>query len=194
MPTSRHGPPKLQVGPLWRCTGGCCYSGRHLQWLAISLSYNKTWADRVTVGYGDTFDGPRGCQSNRRPLYIIKSVIFTVRVAKFKIAPKVVFGHQNHSSKYYPSERGSMQSIGRLNLPRGFHSSSQMCKHSRQEGVQFVSKQIIDCLWTGMKNASKQGAFCKILTRAFWDMATLTCFFGTPEVWISKFCIFYLKN
>ena len=56
-------------------------------------------------------------------------------------------------------------------------ASTRVADHSRQEGVNFVSKQNVSCILTGMQNPLKWGVYHGILTRAFWDMATLTAVF-----------------
>ena len=45
--------------------------------------------------------------------------------------------------------------------------------HSRQDGVNFVSKQITGCILMGTQNPSKWGIYHENLTKAFWDMVTL---------------------
>ena len=65
--------------------------------------------------------------------------------------------------------------------------------HSRREGVNFVSKQIIGCILTGIKNPLKWGTYHEILPRALWDMAPLMsrqeCL---KAIFINSFCDFFL--
>ena len=79
----------------------------------------------------------------------------------------------------------------RLRTWRGVHIASEVgiqwwvkailiAVHSRRGDALTVSKQIIRCILTGIQNPSKWGAYHEILMGAFWDMATLTCFFWQP--------------
>ena len=69
--------------------------------------------------------------------------------------------------------------LTRLFCSRDFWNILQLSRvgvapvHSRQEGVNFVSKQTVSCIVTGMQNPSKWGIYREILTRASRVMATL---------------------
>ena len=102
------------------------------------------------------------------------------------------------------SPQGTIEEAGKMSWRflwtiksiEAFPSLCNFCwtSHSRREGVNFVSKQIIGCILTGIQNPSKWGTYHEILPRALWDMATLMsrqeCL---KTIFINDFCDFFLR-
>ena len=53
---------------------------------------------RVTVGYSDTFADPRGCHSNRRPLYSVDRVDITLEREQW--AERAALARAAHSARF----------------------------------------------------------------------------------------------